>query len=191
VARWLAITLALVSGCYAAHERDADAAAIDARLPDAHVDARASDAGRDAGSDAWRSDAWSPPPCDPTSAPTSVMPCSATVRFPSLVLDMPACFVDVRVREGDEGVLSWDCMGGGAQLRFANGTTFGGSVLGDHLELCETTSYDHSCHWVSDQRFVGSLATGALDYTYTESTPAGPCPTASACGATGTTTITP
>ena len=189
MARWLPITLALATGCYAAHE--CDAATTDARLPDAHVDdAEVSDAGRDAGSDAWRSDAWSPPPCDPTRAPTSVMPCAAMVRFPSLALSGPGCFVDTRATEGELGALTWDCMGGGAQLRFPSGAVFGGSVLGDQLELCETTSYDHDCHWVSDQRITGSISTRRLDYTYDESTPAGPCLTSSACSAQGETTIT-
>lgn len=184
MARWLPITLALATGCYAAHERDVHAGAIDARLPDAHVDdAWVSDAGRDASSDAWAA-----PPCDPTRAPTSVMPCAATVRFPSITLSAATCFVDTRATEGELGALTWDCMGGGAQLRFPSGAVFGGSVLGDHLELCETTSYDHSCHWVSDQRITGSIASRQLDFTYDESSPG--CTTSLACSARGQTTLT-
>lgn len=174
--------LLLAPGCYAAHERgpteeprDRDASRVDALS-----DARAIDGGVDA---------WAAPACGASSGPTTPMPCTAAVRFPVLTLSTPSCFVDVRVEPGEAGTLRWDCAGGGAELVFDGGARFGGAVVGGALTLCATTSYDHSCHWVSAQRFTGDLETGTLTYTYEETTPAGPCPDAVACGATGATTV--
>jgi hypothetical protein len=119
------------------------------------------------------------------------MPCTVTVRFPVVTPSTPGCFVDVRADEGEEGTLRWDCAGGGAELVFAGGARFTGSLVGTELALCGTTSYDHSCHWVSTQRFAGDLESGTLAFTYEETTPAGPCPDALACGATGQMRVPP
>jgi hypothetical protein len=176
-ARLALLALVLAPGCYAAHER---AAADAPREPDAsRADARATDGGVDATAALA---------CGATG-PTTAMPCTAVVRFPVLTLSAPMCFVDVRLEEGEAGTLRWDCAGGGAELVFESGARFGGTVVDGALTLCRATSYDHSCHWVSTQRFVGDLETGTLAYTYEETTPAGPCPDAFACGATGATTL--
>lgn len=175
--------LAIASGCYASHGRGTAGDAPDASSSDAPtLDARTIDARV---IDAALTDAWRMPPCGPTTHPTMPMPCTATVRFPALALSEPRCFVDTRVDEGEEGVLRWDCMGGGAELVFANGTRFGGSVVGDRLEVCATSSYDHSCHWDAVQRIAGTIGSGTLAYTYEETTPGGFCADATACGATG------
>lgn len=113
--------------------------------------------------------------CTP-GLPLGADACARRVEMGVLRLSSSSCFVDVIPASREEGTLTFDCDGGGAELRFGSGA-FVGRYQEGVVTLCAGTEFDFSdgCHWASAQRVEGSLSS-ILTFSYEEhAVMGGPC----------------
>jgi hypothetical protein len=99
-------------------------------------------------------------------------PCAATL-VAAAVTATPGCWVDEKVANQTTS-LTYACAGGAAVAPFD--VDFVGSVSTDgRVDLGATSDFewDDGCRWRSEQRIVGALSAGTLDYSYTEKPIAG------------------
>jgi hypothetical protein len=94
--------------------------------------------------------------------------CTRRVEMGVLLLSSSSCFVDVIPVPREVGTLTFDCDGGGAELRF-DGGVFVGSAENGIVTLCAGTEFDYSdgCHWASAQRVEGAPSS-TLRFGYEE-----------------------
>jgi hypothetical protein len=94
--------------------------------------------------------------------------CTPDLVVVDLVKSMPSCFVD-SVQVGSQGGIEYPCEGGPVSATFGP-ITFTGTVVDGAAALDATTTFDWSdgCTWSSSQTITGTLASGSLEYTYSE-----------------------
>ena len=124
---------------------------------------------------ATRVDVPAPPPA-PAVVATGAIPrsamgreCEATVRLVELKKSTPTCVLTEHV-SGDAGKLTWPCKGDGvASIQFA-AVRFEGEVRGGLLDVRLSSSFPFrdGCQWQSEQTITGEIASGALQYGYSE-----------------------
>jgi len=188
--------LLLVAACGARTDPGSRALEPDDAGPDASVH----DAGRDATRDAPQDsppdplvDASGPAMCVVADAGGPPFPdaCGMSAKMTSFTPSSSTCFVDVAVKLGEAGALTFFCQGGHASANFGHGE-FLGNYTGKTFDVCigTTFSYSDGCTWKSAQRITGDPASGHLAFSYEEA-PVGGTSCASPCSATGVITLGP
>jgi len=160
----------------------------DASIDASPQDAASHDAGLDVASDA--PDDVGPGLCPvPPDAGGPPFPdaCGSSLFAGSITPSSSTCFLDLAVKEGENGALTVFCKGGYATAIFSKGP-FEGSydAVSDFVDVCFGTTFTYSdgCTWGSAQRISGTLGTRKLAFTYSESVISGTgC--ASPCSASG------
>ncbi len=126
--------------------------------------------------------------CSPPHAMTSSGPmCTREVVVRSLTRSSPVCFTDDAVSVGEHGTVTFPCDGDGpAKLTFDH-ATFEGAEASGTLHVCTGTQFPWSdgCTWTSAQKVTGSIASGALHFSYAEAPKRGQGSCASSCSAMG------
>lgn len=131
-----------------------------------------------------------PSVCAPPVVHASAGPmCTRTVVVRSLTLSSPSCYTDLRVAVGDRGTVTYPCSGDGASKVSFDRGTFEGADIGGKVTVCTGTQYevplvDH-CTWSTAQQVTGSIASGALRFTYGEAPKESPGMCATACTSVG------
>ncbi len=150
--------------------RVADVSRRDSTEPDAPME-------RDAGK------ARCPTPPD-GGAPTS---CGRVLTIVSITPSSKTCFLDLGLSYvGGPGTLSFVCQGRYAHADFDKAPGFAGSYDNDFVDVCFGTTFKYSdgCTWSTAQRISGTLASGVLQFEYSEAPILGSA-CASPCSATG------
>ena len=130
-----------------------------------------------------------PPHASASSGPT----CSRAVIVSSITRSSPGCFTDDAISVGEVGTLSYPCSGDGPAKVTFGAASFEGADEGGKLTACTGTQFDWSdgCTWTSAQTVTGSIASGALRFTYGEAPKTRASTCASACTAAGSLRIDP
>lgn len=192
--RWWAVTVGLVVGGCGRTDPISFTPVIDAGWRDAGVDAGADAGRRRDGGLPMVADGGAPTSCANEPGPGTQTRCFARVRLEQFTPSSPTCFVDVRVRVGEEGAVDWDCgeTTGRASITFPN-ARFTGVVTERNVDVCSGTEFDWTdgCHWSSAQTIRGSLSDQRLRLTYAEAPLAMQLGCVVPCSASGTLLLLP